>query len=124
MNRLFLKIICSMTIGGCLGLVTASYASIENHTNEDVGCKFTGCYICEPNGCTLGPGEWLGDILSQGWVLRCVEYDGIPPAHCANVYRTEYDVLPDHGTCYMTDCANGTATSTVCDNPWIRETGG
>ncbi len=56
---------------------------------------------------------------------RCVEYDGIPPAHCATMRIDEFNIYliawpyEQTGNCFKSQCGNGTPTTEECSDPWI-----
>src|SRR5687768_11326160 len=51
------------------------------------------CARCVPDSCQpLESDQFLIGPTYQLYVERCVEYDGQPPAHCATVWRWQYDI--------------------------------
>lgn len=80
---------------------------------------------CVPDNCgTLTENQYLMDADDE-FDDRCVEYDGVPPSHCAIVtldMKLIYETNPPMliGDCAIIDCANGNPTSTECSNPWVR----
>jgi hypothetical protein len=56
---------------------------------------------------------------------RCVDFDGVPPAHCAYVtvdHKVIWDLDPYElvGDCQIIDCARGAPTKKVCTHPWVK----
>lgn len=89
----------------------------------------TGCPVCIPNGCNIDPNEWLvpGPVV---YVDTCVDFDGIPPGHCALTERQEkaiwgYDPVfktkpVQNGFCYKMVCDAAKPDSTrPCDKAWV-----
>ena len=79
----------------------------------------TTCGVCTPNGCQLDPGETarLNPNASPFYAWKCIDWDGIPPGHCAWTQREEYDVMitfnnnPPQATganCFRWLCSGGT----------------
>lgn len=117
-----------LSFGILLGISTAAASDPLFNAGGSRGifeCAEDTCQTCSP-GCPLEPGEWLGDVLSRVQVTRCVEYDQVPPSHCATMWKNDVEVVIYNPgkivlyTCYQTECAYGTATSTICSNPWVR----
>lgn len=97
--------------------------------NTTAGSCEDSCVICEPDTCQLEPGQFLILYGAGENVLRCVEYDHVPPHHCATMGRQQFQIgewveWPPYpgfvvvGYCFHTDCAGGTPTSTECTNAW------
>lgn len=130
----------SMLLGSISGLVlativmatTAHAAKVGSYgcmrQDGDPGGDPAGCSICVPNECYYTVNvlvEHVGRSTGSETVQKCVEYDHTPPAHCAGVTQTDYEVVRNSdnsvvGSCYFTDCDNGSPTSVTCVNPWIR----
>ncbi len=91
-------------------------------SNEAIGCTQEGpCDICSFNNC---PNDaWnVQDTLE----VRCVEYDHIEPAHCANFEAElwqyiEWNPFPYYTikNCHKLDCYAGTPLPIECNDPWI-----
>lgn len=112
-RRVFERGLILSTLVGSGCFIAAAHAAIPPPS---------GCAICQVNGCNLGPGEFTRPSPNPPVdVKKCVDYDGIDPAHCAWVLRFEFIIYGNYGggNCYMINCANGTPiNSEVCTNPW------
>ena len=112
--------IAAVLAGSMLAIVSGA-SGLPSTRPVTEGCTTVGCVKCEPVGCMVGPGGHL-EFVSSTNVDRCVDYDHTPPAHCATVVRSEYNVFDQdgfpNGNCYNTACGTGNPTSEECDNPW------
>lgn len=54
--------------------------------SELEGCNVvSGCMKCEISNCpVLQEGEWY-QYVNTTTAIRCVEYDHVPPSHCASL---------------------------------------
>ncbi len=102
-----------------LGFATGFRGWIEN---GDEGCSLTtGCLKCNLTSCgMLGEDEHY-EYGSWTTAVRCVDYDHVSPAHCAEVafrpieIRDQFGYL--QGTCDEAVCCYGDPQSEECSNP-------
>lgn len=113
--------VTALLMGSSLAVLAEARDAATTAVRCASGCAATDCTICVPNGCEL---EWWEHTHLMGTLpgKRCVEWDGIPPAHCAWVSVTSYQVfnLLDHYVrdCETSVCSTGEWTTETCSNPW------
>lgn len=73
-----LALVAGIAIGNA-----ALASQIPSEAEELAGCRPTGCLSCVLDNCPLLEEGWWRVAVSSDWVLRCVEYDQVPPPHCA-----------------------------------------
>lgn len=114
--------VTALLIGSSLAIVSDASAPELDWMPGSLGCNFETCPACVMDGCNQGPGEhlYLTNTLTS---LRCVEYDHIPPPHCAEFYVAFYEVHDSaHAvlrTCVQIPCGLGEPTAEECTDPWI-----
>lgn len=118
--------IAVLLLGSGLAVVTQSKGQAQSL--KDVPCETGGCMQCVENNCgRLTFSQYLLDTMDTE-EDRCVEYDGVPPAHCATVVvdnKLIYDVDPVMivGDCAIINCSSGAPTPTQCAKAWVRPAG-
>lgn len=129
LNLRVILLVSSTVLTANLGIAMAFLNLKPSASNAGfTGCAATldtGCAKCVATTCSLGQNQFLIGPVNESSIQRCVEYDGVPPAHCANVTDEYYLIgqwtYPGYdivGSCDYYDCAHGVPTSTECDDPW------
>jgi hypothetical protein len=79
-------------------------------------CSGDTCEKCNEDNCGTFGAEKVGSTEQ----VRCVEWDGIPPAHCAAVvgHLWQYWYIYEWRYCFKLTCSSGIPYSTVCLDPW------
>lgn len=90
-----------------------------------------GCTKCTPDGCKVQSGQWITST-GTSYVPTCVDFDGVPPGHCATTERQEKElwepdptyptIAHDLGNCFMMICNAASPTENPCSNPWNAPT--
>lgn len=74
----------------------------------------SGCGACDPNSCALDWGESKQRNYDDDVADKCVEWDMVPPSHCATTPIRGYDIYDEYnmviGNCYEQRCNESVAT--------------
>jgi hypothetical protein len=108
----------SSSLGAILGWNAASFVRIA--PSACGGCGLSpDCARCDPGGCPEG-----AYLDRETITISCVEYDGVPPPHCATCTLREYHYYviwppPFVEFCETVSCDSCTPlTSQPCSDGW------
>lgn len=86
------------------------------------------CNTCTPNTCPLLDYNQTLMYTNSVYLNRCIDYDNVPPGHCARVLRNNYNLMYVNRLGYqqyISSCVHEECTSSIifndspCDRPYI-----
>lgn len=117
-----MAILSSMLLACCTAAF-ARHSSPADIVSAKACSPITSCPICVEDGCTgLLPGR-TAEFAYTHELEKCVEYDWIPPSHCALIVVTELNIMYEEnieGDCAKAACNDGLPLSEECPVAWVR----